>query len=93
MSLIFEASGGGVSPNCDVTVWNGLGEHLAQHLAKGAKVVVSGRLRWREFQTDCGRRQVVEITADSVPVPRADSTPARPAADLDARDADEDIPF
>jgi single-strand DNA-binding protein len=79
----------------DVTVWSGLGEYLAKHLAKGEKVVVSGRLKWREFETDGNKRQAVDITADSVvPVPRSDSAPAQPATDFDPRGADDDdIPF
>ena len=62
----------------DVTIWSGLGEWIAQNVAKGDKVVVAGRLRWREYDVDGTSRQAVDITADSVvPVPR--STGAEPA--------------
>jgi single-strand DNA-binding protein len=59
----------------DVTVWSGLGDWIGRHLAQGDKVVIAGRLRWREWTNDKGdKRQAVDITADSViPIPRADA--------------------
>jgi len=50
----------------DVTIWRGLGEWMARNLHKGQKVVVSGRLRWREWEQEGNKRQAVDITADSV---------------------------
>jgi single-strand DNA-binding protein len=51
----------------DVTIWSGLGEWMGRNLHKGQKVVVSGRLRWREWEgTNGEKRQAVDITADSV---------------------------
>jgi single-strand DNA-binding protein len=51
----------------DVTIWRGLGEWMARNLHKGQKVVVSGRLRWREWEGQNNeKRQAVDITADSV---------------------------
>lgn len=51
----------------DVTVWGKQGESVADNLAKGSAVVVSGSLRWREWETDDGgKRQAVEINADNV---------------------------
>lgn len=50
----------------DVTVWSGLGEWMGRNLKKGQKVVVSGRLRWREWGEEGAKRQAVDITADSV---------------------------
>ena len=46
----------------DVTIWSGLGEWMGRNLTKGQKVVVSGRLRWREWgrqrrQAPGGRHQ------------------------------------
>ncbi len=76
----------------DVTVWAGLGEWMAANLEKGQKVVVAGRLKWREYEVDGGKRQAVDITADSVvPVPR-NGTPESSAA-VDTAAGDEDIPF
>jgi single-strand DNA-binding protein len=50
----------------DVTIWSGLGEWMGRNLHKGQKVVVSGRLRWREWGEEGAKRQAVDITADSV---------------------------
>jgi single-strand DNA-binding protein len=50
-----------------VTVWRAQGEHAAESLTKGARVLVSGRLRQRSWETDDGeRRQAVEIEADEI---------------------------
>ena len=50
----------------DVTIWSGLGEWMGRNLTKGQKVVVSGRLKWREWGEEGNKRQAVEISADSV---------------------------
>ncbi|MEJ7894196.1 MAG: single-stranded DNA-binding protein [Solirubrobacteraceae bacterium] len=79
----------------DVTIWSGLGEWIAKNVVKGQKVVVAGRLKWREFEVDGNKRQAVDITADSViPVPRTDNASTPPAEmQSAARGADDDIPF
>ena len=65
-----DASGDWVDkPNYfDVTVWGKQGENCAQYLSKGRPVAVDGRLEWREWeaQDGSGKRQAVEIVADSV---------------------------
>ena len=52
----------------DVTVWGAQGENCANYLQKGRGVAIDGRLEWREWDaTDgSGKRQAVEIVADSV---------------------------
>ena len=52
----------------DVTVWGAQGENCATYLTKGRPVAVDGRLEWREWeaQDGSGKRQSVEIIADSV---------------------------
>lgn len=50
----------------DVVVWGAQGENVAQYLSKGRKVAVTGKLRWREWESDNGKRQAVEIHADNV---------------------------
>jgi single-strand DNA-binding protein len=50
----------------DVSIWSGLGEWMGRNLTKGQKVVVSGRLKWREWGEEGNKRQAVEISADSV---------------------------
>jgi single-strand DNA-binding protein len=52
----------------DVTVWGAQGENCATYLSKGRPVAVDGRLEWREWEASdgSGKRQAVEIIADSV---------------------------
>ena len=52
----------------DVTVWGQQGENCATYLQKGRPVAIDGRLEWREWeaQDGSGKRQAVEIIADSV---------------------------
>jgi single-strand DNA-binding protein len=92
----------------DVTVWGNQGERCAQYLAKGRPVGVDGRLEWREWESqDGGKRQAVEIVADTVQfLGGRDSggegggtyLPAQgggqqPDADFPASASDDDIPF
>jgi single-strand DNA-binding protein len=59
----------GEKPNYfDITVWGNQGESCAQYLSKGRPVAVDGRLDWREYEAKdgSGKRQAVEIIADSV---------------------------
>ncbi|MCA1677705.1 MAG: single-stranded DNA-binding protein [Actinobacteria bacterium] len=71
-----------------VTIWSGLGEWIAEHVAKGDKVVVAGRLRWREYEVEGTSRQAVDITADSVvPVPRSTSSEPAPQPAKAAKNA------
>lgn len=51
----------------DVTCWRELAENVTESLTKGARVVVSGRLEQRSWETDSGdKRSKVEIVADDV---------------------------
>lgn len=58
----------GDKPNYfDVDVFGGQGERCAQYLARGRQVAISGRLRWREWQTQDGqKRSAVSVVADNV---------------------------
>jgi single-strand DNA-binding protein len=48
-------------------VWRGQAEHLADSLAKGDRVMVTGRLRQRSWETPEGdKRSVIEIEAKEV---------------------------
>jgi single-strand DNA-binding protein len=50
-----------------VNVWRGQAEHLAESLGKGDRVMVTGRLRQRTWETPEGeKRSVAEIEADEV---------------------------
>ncbi len=51
----------------DVVCWGQLAENAAQSLGRGTRVVVSGRLDQRSWETQEGdRRSKIEITADEV---------------------------
>jgi single-strand DNA-binding protein len=91
----------------DVTVWGNQAESCSQYLSKGRPVAIDGRLEWREWDaTDgSGKRQAVEVVADSVQFlgSRGDGggdapqfVPAGAAgenADFPSSSADDDIPF
>jgi single stranded DNA-binding protein len=50
-----------------VNVWRGRAEHLAESLSKGDRVMVTGRLRQRSWETPEGeRRSVAHLEADEV---------------------------
>ncbi len=51
----------------NVTAWDSLGENVAASLTKGSRVIVTGRLEQREYETKEGeKRNVVEIVADEI---------------------------
>jgi single-strand DNA-binding protein len=51
----------------NVTAWDQLGENAAASLTKGTRIIVTGRLEQREYETNAGeKRNVVEIVADEL---------------------------
>ena len=51
----------------NITAWDTLGENAAASLTKGTRVIVTGRLEQREYETQQGeKRNVVEIVADEI---------------------------
>ena len=50
----------------DVVIWGRQGEATAEYCSKGRKVAITGKLRWREWEGESGKRQAVEIHADTV---------------------------
>jgi single-strand DNA-binding protein len=75
----------------DVNVWGAQGEAAAQYLAKGRPVAVDGRLEWREWEAQGGgKRQSVEIVADSIQFLGSRDQDGQQAASAPAED---DIPF
>ena len=51
----------------NVTAWDSLGENAAASLTKGTRIMVTGRLEQREYETTNGeKRNVVEIVADDL---------------------------
>jgi len=51
----------------NVTAWASLGENASASLTKGMRVIVTGRLQQRSYETQAGeKRSVVEIIADEI---------------------------
>ncbi len=51
----------------DVVCWRDLAENVSESLPKGSRVIVTGRLEQRTYETQDGtKRNVVEIIADEV---------------------------
>lgn len=51
----------------NVVAWREMAENIAESVSKGDRVVVTGRLEQRSWETDGGeKRTVVEIVADEV---------------------------
>lgn len=51
----------------NITAWDTLGENAAASLHKGTRVIVTGRLEQRDYETREGdKRNVVEIVADEI---------------------------
>jgi single-strand DNA-binding protein len=51
----------------NVVCWGEMGENVSECLSKGARVIVTGRLDQRSYETQEGeRRTVVEVVADEI---------------------------
>ena len=51
----------------NVTCWRDLAQNVSESLEKGARVMVSGRLEQRSWETQDGeKRSVVEVVADEI---------------------------
>jgi single-strand DNA-binding protein len=50
----------------DITAWGSLGEHAAESLHKGNRIMVIGTLQQRSWETNEGRRSKVEIVAEAL---------------------------
>lgn len=51
----------------NVVGWRELAENVAESITKGARVIVTGRLEQRSWETDQGeKRSVVEVVADEI---------------------------
>ncbi|MFG3442847.1 single-stranded DNA-binding protein [Nonomuraea sp. NPDC047897] len=49
------------------SAWRDLGEHVTESLTRGTRVIATGRLRQRTFETGDGdRRTVMEMTVDEI---------------------------
>lgn len=51
----------------NVVVWGAMGEQASESLPKGCRIIVTGRVEQRSWETDAGeKRSVVEIVADEI---------------------------
>jgi single-strand DNA-binding protein len=51
----------------NIVCWGEMGENTSESLGKGSRVIVSGRLEQRSWETEEGeKRSVVEVVADEV---------------------------
>jgi single-strand DNA-binding protein len=51
----------------NVTAWGSLAENAASSLSKGSRIIVTGRMQQRSYETQAGeKRSVVEIVADEI---------------------------
>lgn len=51
----------------NITCWGDLGENVSASVKKGSRVIVTGRLQQRSWETQDGeKRSVVEVNADDV---------------------------
>lgn len=85
-----------------VDVWGARGEACGKYLHKGDRVTIDGRLRWRSWEAEDGKkREAVSITAHNVEWPPKGES-AKPAGDAfsqakdiakDAQAAPDDDPF
>ncbi|WP_214412317.1 single-stranded DNA-binding protein [Sphaerisporangium fuscum] len=49
------------------SAWRDLGEHVCESLTRGTRVIVTGRLRQRSYETAEGdKRTVMELTVDEI---------------------------
>ena len=51
----------------DIKAWAGLAENVAESVQRGTRVVVTGRLEQRSWETDTGeKRSKIEVVADEI---------------------------
>jgi len=75
----------------DCTLFGTRAEYLAQHLKKGTKIAIEGKLRWSSWEKDGQKRSKIEIIAEGVEfLSRTQNSPADGATEPETY---EDIPF
>jgi single-strand DNA-binding protein len=50
----------------DITAWGKLGELINQYMTKGRRVLIQGRLSYRQWEQDGQKRSKVEVIANDV---------------------------
>jgi len=75
----------------DFSIFGRRAETLEQHLVKGTKVCISGRLRWSQWERNGEKRSKVEVIADEIVFTKRQQV--QQAQYADAYYYDDDIPF
>lgn len=80
----------------DLVVWGPFGETIAKYTHKGSSILISGRLEWREWETDGEKRQSVQVVVQDAQFFFAKtSSDDEPSQQLPGglNDDDDSIPF
>lgn len=79
----------------DCVMFGPRAEKLAQYVTKGAKLAITGRLRWRSWETDGGgKRSKTEVVVEEVELMSRDQQPQQQQPQQDGGAFyDADIPF
>ncbi|HEV3320673.1 MAG TPA: single-stranded DNA-binding protein [Solirubrobacteraceae bacterium] len=75
----------------DVATFGGLAENVARYMHRGSLVAVDGRLEWREWEAEQGKRQAVSVVAETIqflerPAARGEGEPGEGGAQDDERE-------
>jgi len=66
LSIAVNGRKGSAPTFVDVVAWEGLGKLAAEHLAKGSKIAVAGRLQSSTWETDGKKRSKLEVVAEHI---------------------------
>lgn len=84
----------------DVTVWGKQGEAIAEYLKKGQYVLVEGRLKLDQWESDGAKRSRLRVVADRIHLAPRSTSPKTTAGNTSASNdapadvpVDEEIPF
>lgn len=80
----------------DCVMFGPRAEKLAQYITKGAKLAITGRLRWRSWETDGGgKRSKTEVVVEEVELMSRDQQQQQTPQQQQQNDGfyDADIPF
>lgn len=68
-------------------------KNLAEHLAKGKRIAVQGRLEYSQWESDAGKRSKVEVIANDVQFLDSPKESQQDADTNNTQVASDDIPF
>jgi len=79
----------------NVTVFGRSGENVAKYCGQGDRIAVNGRLEWREWDGDNGKREAVKVIANSVQFLQTKGESSGSGSQRSSAPAatDEDVPF